>query len=287
MPEVQTAGAVIAAATERLKQADVAETPRLDVLLLLEQASGIDANRLRLDPAVPLAPAIVTAFEALLQRRLAHEPVSKILGFREFWSLSFRTSADVLDPRPDSETLVEAVLAAVADRSAPLRLVDFGTGSGCLLLSLLHDLPNATGLGVDLSPAALAVARENAARLGLAARAAFREGDWGQGLADPFDVLISNPPYIESAVVPTLEPEVTRYDPALALDGGPDGLDAYRRLAPDLARLAAPGAVAALEVGQGQDAAVSDLLSAAGFTGLSVRADLGGIRRVVVGRKAA
>lgn len=287
MPEVQTAGAVIAAATERLKRADVAETPRLDVLLLLEQASGIDANCLRLDPAVPLAPVIVTAFEALLLRRLAHEPISKIVGFREFWSLSFRTSADVLDPRPDSETLVEAVLAAVADKSASLRLVDFGTGSGCLLLSLLHELPNATGLGVDLSPAALAVARENAARLGLAARAAFRESDWGQGLADPFDILISNPPYIESAVVPTLEPEVTRYDPALALDGGPDGLDAYRRLAPDLARLAAPGAVVALEVGQGQDAAVSGLLAAAGFTGLSVRADLGGIRRVVVGRKAA
>lgn len=287
MPDMQTVGAVIAAATERLKQADVAETPRLDALLLLEQASGIAANRLRLDPAVPLTPAVVTAFEALLLRRLAHEPVSKIVGFREFWSLSFRTSADVLDPRPDSETLVEAVLAAVADRSAPLRLVDFGTGSGCLLLSLLHELPNATGLGVDLSPAALAIARENAGRLDVATRAAFRQGDWGQELAGAFDILISNPPYIESAVVPTLEPEVAQYDPALALDGGPDGLNGYRRLAPDLARLAAPGAVVALEVGQGQDAAVSELLAAAGFSGLFARADLGGIRRVVVGRKAA
>ncbi|MFC3676392.1 peptide chain release factor N(5)-glutamine methyltransferase [Ferrovibrio xuzhouensis] len=287
MPDVQTVGAAIAAATERLKQADVAETPRLDAILLLEQASGIDANRLRLDPAVPLTSAVVAAFGALLQRRLAHEPVSKIVGFREFWSLSFRTGRDVLDPRPDSETLVAGVLAAIADKSAPLRLVDFGTGSGCLLLSLLHELPNATGLGVDLSPAALAIARDNAGRLGLAARAEFREGNWGQGLAGAFDVLMSNPPYIESAVVPTLEPEVAQYDPVLALDGGPDGLDAYRRLAPDLARLAAPAAVVALEVGQGQDAAVSGLLAAAGFSGLSALADLGGIRRVVVGRKAA
>lgn len=287
MPEMQTVGAVIAAATERLKQADVAETPRLDALLLLEQASGIAANRLRLDPGTLLSPDSVAAFTALLQRRLAHEPVSKIIGLREFWSLVFRTSRDVLDPRPDSETLVEAVLAATPDRDAPLRLVDFGTGSGCLLLSLLHELPQATGLGVDLSPAALAIAQENADRLGLAGRAAFQSGDWGQGVDGPFDILISNPPYIESAVVPTLEPEVAQYDPLLALDGGPDGLDAYRRLAPELARLAAPGALVALEVGQGQDAAVTALLAAAGFSGLSVRADLGGIRRVVVGRKAA
>src|SRR3546814_138093 len=139
MPDMQTVGAVIAAATERLKQADVAETPRLDAILLLEQASGIDANRLRLDPAVPLTSAVVAAFGALLQRRLAREPVSKIVGFREFWSLSFRTGRDVLDPRPDSETLVAGVLAVIADKSAPLRLVDFGTGSGCLLLSLLHE----------------------------------------------------------------------------------------------------------------------------------------------------
>lgn len=287
MPEAQTVGAVLAAATRRLQQADVAETPRLDAILLLEQASGIAANRLRLDPAVPLAADVVAAFEALLQRRLAHEPVSKIVGLREFWSLSFRTGRDVLDPRPDSETLVAAVLDATADRAAPLRLVDFGTGSGCLLLSLLHELPQATGLGIDLSPAALAVARENADRLGLASRAIFREGDWGRGLDGAFDILISNPPYIETAVLPTLEPEVAQYDPVLALDGGPDGLDAYRRLMPDLARFAAPGALAALEVGQGQDVAVGALLAGAGFADLSVRADLGGIRRVVVGRKAA
>lgn len=287
MPEAQTVGAVLAAATRRLQQADVAETPRLDAILLLEQASGIAANRLRLDPAVPLAADVVAAFEALLQRRLAHEPVSKIVGLREFWSLSFRTGRDVLDPRPDSETLVAAVLDATVDRAAPLRLVDFGTGSGCLLLSLLHELPQATGLGIDLSPPALAVARENADRLGLASRAIFREGDWGRGLDGAFDILISNPPYIETAVLPTLEPEVAQYDPVLALDGGPDGLDAYRRLMPDLARFAAPGALAALEVGQGQDVAVGALLAGAGFADLSVRADLGGIRRVVVGRKAA
>lgn len=279
-------GAVLAAATERLKQADVAETPRLDAILLLEQTSGLTANSIRLNPDEQLTAETIAAFDMLLQRRLAREPVSKILGFREFWSLTFRTSHDVLDPRPDSETLVAGVLAALADRDAPLRLVDFGTGSGCLLLSLLHELPKATGLAVDLSPAALVIAQDNAARLGLADRVSFRQASWGEGLTGVFDVLVSNPPYIESDVVPTLEPEVSRYDPLLALDGGADGLEAYRRLAPDLARLAAPGAVVALEIGLGQDVAVSRLLAQQGFGEIAVLPDLSGIGRVVSGRKS-
>jgi len=287
MPDSATIGALLKDATERLKQADVAETPRLDAILLLEQASGLTANSIRLNPDEVLTPDTIAAFGTLLQRRLAHEPVSKILGFREFWSLTFRTSHDVLDPRPDSETLVAGVLAALPDRDAPLRLVDFGTGSGCLLLSLLHELPKATGLAVDLSPAALSIAKENAARLGLADRTAFRQASWGEGLDGAFDVLMSNPPYIESNVVPTLEPEVSRYDPHLALDGGADGLQAYRRLAPDLARLAAPGAVVALEIGLGQDVAVSRLLAQQGLEEIAVLPDLSGIGRVVRGRKAA
>lgn len=285
MPDTTTIGGLLAAATARLKQADIAERPRLEAILLLEHASGLSADRIRLDPDARLASGTAAAFEALLLRRLAHEPVTKIIGRREFWSLEFRTSRDVLDPRPDSETLVSGVLAAVTDRAAPLRLVDFGTGSGCLLLSLLHELPNATGLGVDLSPAALAIAQENAALLGLSARSVFRQGDWGTGLDGAFDILISNPPYIESAVVPTLEPEVAQYDPHLALDGGIDGLEAYRRLLPHLTRLAADGAVAALEVGMGQDVAVAGLLAAGGFAGIGVLADLGGVGRVVTGRK--
>lgn len=286
MPDSATIGALLKDATERLKQADVAETPRLDAILLLEQVSGLSGNDIRLSPETGIAPAAAAQFETLLLRRLAREPVSKILGFREFWSLIFRTSRDVLDPRPDSETLVAGVLAALPDRDAPLRLVDFGTGSGCLLLSLLHELPQATGLGVDLSPAALAIAKENAERLGLGNRVAFRQASWGEGLQERFDVLISNPPYIESSVVPTLEPEVSRYDPLLALDGGTDGLDAYRALAPELARLAAPGAVVALEIGLGQDVAVGHLLAEQGFQEIAVLPDLSGIGRVVSGRKS-
>jgi len=285
MPDGVTLGVLLKDATERLKQADVAETPRLDAVLLLEQASGLSGNEIRLSPETVIASDAVTRFEALLQRRLAREPVSKILGFREFWSLTFRTSRDVLDPRPDSETLVAGVLAALPDRDALLRLVDFGTGSGCLLLSLLHELPNATGLGVDLSPAALAIAKENAQRLGLTDRVTFRQASWGEGLDGVFNILISNPPYIESAVVPTLEPEVSQYDPPLALDGGADGLGAYRALAPHLARLAAPGGFAALEVGLGQDVAVGQLLAGQGFQEIAVLPDLSGIGRVVCGRK--
>lgn len=286
MADAATVGAVLKAAVARLDQADAAETPRLDAILLLEHASGIDANRLRLEPALVLAPEIVAEFERLLLRRLAREPVSKIIGQREFWSLTFRTSRDVLDPRPDSETLVAGVLAAIPDRQAALRLVDFGTGSGCLLLSLLHELPNATGLGVDVSPPALQIAQQNADTLGLAARAAFRLASWGKGLDERFDILISNPPYIESDVVPQLEPEVADHDPLLALDGGADGLDAYRALMPDLARLARPNALVALEVGVGQDVAVSRLLGDAGFGQIAVLPDLGGIGRVITSRKS-
>lgn len=272
-------------ATRRLKQAGI-EGPRQDAVLLLSEATGLTPDRVRLEPAMAVAPDIAARFEALLLRRLAYEPISHILGTREFWSLPFRVTRDVLDPRPDSETLVAGVLAAITDRGAKLKLVDFGTGSGCLLLSLLHELPNASGLGVDASPAALKIAQENAERLGLAARARFRLGDWGAGIAERFDILISNPPYIESAVVPGLAPEVATYEPLLALDGGADGLAAYRRLAPDLARLAAPGAFVALEIGLGQDVAVSALLAGAGFAGIAVLPDLAGIGRVVTGRKS-
>jgi release factor glutamine methyltransferase len=272
-------------ATRRLKVAGI-EGPRQDAVLLLSEAAGLSPDRVRLQPETALAPDIAARFEALMQRRLAREPVSQILGRREFWGLDFHVTRDVLDPRPDSETLVAGALAAISDRGAAWRIVDFGTGSGCLLLSLLHELPNATGLGVDASPAALEIARGNAEQLGLASRVDFRQGDWGTGLEGPFDILISNPPYIESAVVPELAPEVARHEPRLALDGGADGLDAYRRLVPHMARLAAPGAFAALEIGLGQDAAVSALLAGAGFAGIVVLPDLAGVGRVVTGRKS-
>lgn len=285
MPDVPTIGTQLTAAQARLKSAGV-DTPRLDAILLLAEASGLSEDQIRGRPDLPLSLAAIAAFEAMLQRRLRREPVSKIIGRREFWSLEFRTSPAVLDPRADSETLVAGVLAAIPDRRVSLRIVDFGTGSGCLLLSLLHELPNATGVAIDVSPQALAVAKDNAERLGLLPRCIFRLGSWGKGIEGRFDILISNPPYIESGVVPGLEPEVADYDPLLALDGGADGLDAYRALIPDIARLATKDALAALEVGVGQDVAVGRLLAEAGFGEIAVLPDLGGIGRVVTGRKS-
>lgn len=285
MPEAPTVSALLIAAQARLKSAGV-DTPRLDAILLLAEASALGEDRIRSRPEMPVPPEAAAAFDAMLQRRLKREPVSKIIGRREFWSLEFRTSRDVLDPRADSETLVGGVLAVIPDRTASLRIVDFGTGSGCLLLSLMRELPNATGVGIDVSPPALAVARDNAERLGVSSRCIFRLGSWGKGIEGTFDILISNPPYIESGVVPALEPEVADYDPLLALDGGADGLDAYRAVIPDMARLAAKDAFAALEVGMGQDVAVSRLLTAAGFGEIAVLPDLSGIGRVVTGRKS-
>ncbi len=255
-------------------------------MLLLAEATGLAPDRVRIETDTVLAPEAEARFAALLARRAARQPIAQILGRREFWSLTFRVTPDVLDPRPDSETLVTAVLERVADRKANLRLLDFGTGSGCLLLSLLHELPEAQGLGIDQSEAALAVARGNAASLGLEARATFQLGDWGSGLAGTFDIVISNPPYIESGTIAALAPEVARHEPLSALDGGADGLEAYRRLIPDAARLLAPDGLVALEIGQGQEAAVAALLERAGFGAVAMAADLGGTIRVLLGRKS-
>jgi len=280
MPSI---GARLRDAVQALKAAGV-DNPRLDAVLLMGEALGLDADRVRLDQERDFQAGAEAAYAALLQRRQAREPISQILGRREFWSRDFRVTSDVLDPRPDSETLIEWVLAEAA-KDAALRIIDFGTGSGCLLLTLLAELPEATGLGVDYSEAALDVARGNAEALGLSGRAAFRQGDWGEGIEPSFDILISNPPYIESAAIPTLQPEVARFEPRLALDGGADGLDAYRRLMPHLARLGKAGALVALEVGQGQADAVARLLGATGFAETGSRRDLGGIDRVVWARK--
>ena len=182
--------------------------------------------------------------------------------------------------------LIEAVLAQVSDRHAKLRLLELGVGSGCLLLTLLAELPNAKGLGVDISPAALAVAKENARMLGLADRCQLIEGDWLQAVSGRYDIIISNPPYIPSADIGGLEPEVSRYEPILALDGGTDGLEFYRRLARDIDRVLAPGGLAALEVGAGQAAEVAALLKSSGLQGLESRCDLAGIERCLLAKKS-
>ncbi len=232
-------------------------------------------------PERPLADHAAARLRDATARRAARVPLAHILGIREFWSLPFRVTRDVLVPRPDSETLVAAALDAGLPDGA--RLLDLGTGSGCLLLALLHERPDWTGVGVDRSPAALAVAQENARALGLADRAGFVAGDWTAPLASRFDAILSNPPYVRSADLATLDPEVRDHDPALALDGGADGLEAYRRIVAEVPRLLRAGGRLGLEVGGGQAAAVSGLMAAAGFGGLIRRHDLGGVARCLTG----
>ena len=217
-----------------------------------------------------------------LDRMAEHEPLSRIVGRREFWGLEFTLCGDTLDPRPETETVVEAVLRRVLDRDAPLRFLDLGTGTGCILLALLSEFPAATGFGVDLALGAAMTARRNAAALGLAERAHFLVGDWGTAMSGKFDVIASNPPYIASAALADLPPEVALYDPCLALDGGADGLGAYRALVVDLARLLQPGAVLVIEVGFSQAPAVAAMLRASGMAIEGCERDLAGIARCVV-----
>lgn len=283
MPLPARRDTALAWATAALRGAGIDE-PRLDATLLLCAVQGVGRTALIAAPDAALSADEATAFAAMIARRAGHEPVSRILGHREFWSLDFRLSAATLDPRPDSEILVEAVLDRLDDRDHPWRLVDLGTGSGCLLLTLLHELPQARGLGIDRAPGAVAMAAANAAALGLEGRSHFRVGDWLDGVAGDFDVVLSNPPYIASAEIATLEPEVRLHDPAAALDGGPDGLDAYRALLPQAAARLRPGGLCAVEIGHDQGAAVSALMRAAGFVVEPVLVDLARLDRVVVGR---
>jgi len=221
----------------------------------------------------------------LLRRAVAHEPLSRILGVREFWGLEFALSPDTLDPRPETETVVEAVVARLAERDRPYRLLDLGTGSGCLLLALLSEFREASGIGVDRVFGAVAAARRNAERLGLGARARFAVGDWASALAGGFDVVVANPPYVESAEMMRLPREVRDYDPALALDGGTDGLDAYRAIAADVPRVLAPGGLFACEIGVGQNEAVAGIIEASGLVIAAIVPDLAGIARCVVARR--
>ncbi len=271
-------------AVARLRAAGV-ETPVLDARLLVQHALGADWNQLFIGPDRDLTDDERSELGKLLDRRAAREPVSRILGNREFWSLNLLVGPDTLDPRPDTETIIDSALKLVPSRDLNVRLLDLGTGTGAILLALLTELPNATGLGVDRAPGAVATATENAQRLGLDGRARFRNGDWGKGLEEHFDLIVSNPPYIRRGDIAGLSPEVRDFDPVLALDGGPDGLDAYRELAPDLERLLDPGGCAVLEVGQGQAPAVMRLLEAAGLRSAGSARDLAGIERCVIAQR--
>jgi release factor glutamine methyltransferase len=226
-----------------------------------------------------LAPEAARRLESLLQRRLAREPVAYILGRKEFWSLPLRVSPATLVPRPESETLIEAALAAVSDRTRPLTILDCGTGSGCLLLALLSELPRAWGVGIDRSAAALAVAADNARTLGVSARTGFVCGDWAAGIAGRFDLIVANPPYVPDAEIPRLAPEVAQFEPRGALAAGPDGLGAYRALLPHLSRLLTAEGVAFVEVGDGQAEAVTRIGESCRLHAAAAWPDLQGIAR--------
>lgn len=252
------------------------ETARLDARLLMQHALAITHADLISDPHAAISNAEANRFYELFERRKAREPVSRIIGEREFRGLAFALGPATLDPRPDTETLVEEAL-----RHAPASILDLGTGSGAIIVSLLHALPAARGVATDISPEALAVARANAARHGVAARLALICSDWFSAVSGRFDMIISNPPYIPEGEIAGLEPEVQAHDPHLALSGGADGLSCYRALIAGAPSFLRPGGRLILEIGQGQERPVSGLLEEAGFAGIEERRDLAGVIRVL------
>jgi release factor glutamine methyltransferase len=259
---------------------------RFEARLLLSRASGLSIEAL-IAHGRDEAPAVaIEAVRGLTARRVLREPMAHILGEREFWGLPFKVTPEVLVPRPDSETVIEAALSLMPDRARAWRVLDLGVGSGCLLLTLLREYPNARGTGIDASPAALAVAQENAEQLGVAARARLLAGDWREPgwverLGGPFDLAVSNPPYIASAEIARLMPEVGRYEPKLALDGGIDGLDPYRLIAAAGRQLVTPGGSLLVEGGDGQASDIAAIFSAAGLQPATPWKDLAGIDRVI------
>ncbi len=274
-------GAFLCQAGQMLRAAGI-EAPRQEARMLLAHSMGCREEDLLRDPRAAVPDEAATRFGALLRRRLAREPMAHLLGQAGFWTLTLETTPATLIPRGDSEAIVEAALAAFDSPARIRRVLDLGTGTGALLLAVLAECPGAFGVGVDLSPEAAALAARNAAANGLADRAAFFCGHWAEAIAGRFDLVLSNPPYIESAEVPRLMPEVARFEPVLALDGGADGLDAYRVLARALPGLLAPGGRAVFELGQGQRVAVEGLARAAGLVPVTARPDLGGIERALV-----
>jgi release factor glutamine methyltransferase len=275
-------------AVARLKEAG-GETPILDARLLIQHALGIEWNQLFTGPDRDLTPEEAQKIEAVIGERLAGKPVSRIIGQRGFWKADFAINEHVLDPRPDTETVIMAVTRLLPDLGAPLSILDLGTGSGAILLALLHEYPAASGSGVDISSEAIHIARHNAERLDMTGRANFAVRDWNDGLAEirgQFDVIVSNPPYIPSGDIPGLAPEVRQHDPLQALDGGPDGLTAYRALAKLIPGLLKPGGLVVLEMGIGQIEAVKKLFTDAGFGDFSSWKDLGGIDRALSMKEA-
>jgi release factor glutamine methyltransferase len=286
-PTVEAARRALAV---RLKIAAI-ESADLDARLLTGHALGLDLTGLILTAQRQLTPGESARIEEFARRRLAGEPVARILGEKEFWGLPLQLSSATLVPRPDTETVVELaleLLRAGGNLDRPLRIADLGTGSGAILLALLSELPAAQGFGTDISEGALQTAGANAARAGLSDRATFVACDYASGLTGPFDLIVSNPPYIRSADIAGLATEVRNHDPLAALDGGADGLDAYRVLIPQAAGLLAPRAALVVEAGEGQSAQIQALMTAAGLMPvIAPKADLAGLLRAVAGHKMA
>jgi release factor glutamine methyltransferase len=259
---------------------------RFEARLLLAHAAGLSAEQLIARGTEPAPAGVAKTLRALAARRVGREPMAYIVGEREFWGLPFKVSPAVLVPRPDSETLIEAALVLMPDRQRPWRILDLGLGSGCLLLALLREYPAAGGVGLELSGDALAVASANAEALDVAGRAELMLGDWRQPhwherLGGPFDLIVSNPPYVEAGALDRLMPEVARFEPKLALDGGPDGLAAYRYIATAAAALMASSGHLLVEIGAGQALEISKIFASAGLVAPVRWKDLGGIDRVI------
>ncbi|HEY2178290.1 MAG TPA: peptide chain release factor N(5)-glutamine methyltransferase [Caulobacteraceae bacterium] len=271
-------------AKRRLEAAGI-EGPVIDARLLLEAATGASRADILADPRRAVTPEQSAKLDGYLARREGREPVSHILGAKGFWKILLKVTPAVLSPRPDTESILDVVLPMFGEHQA-FSVLDLGVGSGAILLAILAERDGARGLGVDVSEEALAVARDNAAQLGLAGRTAFLRSDWTAGLdADEFDLVVANPPYIPTGEIAALAPEVRDHDPRLALDGGTDGLDAYRALAPQIMRVLKPGGRFALEIGPGQSGAVKALMGKAGAVDLALTNDLAGRERVVSGAK--
>jgi release factor glutamine methyltransferase len=284
MPAAERTRAQALMALTQLFDAAGVDTATEDARLLLRAACGLSRLDLATAPDALLTGGEEDRLSSYAARRTQHEPVSRILGERGFWTLDLVVAPDVLDPRADTETLIETALRLCRDKP-PTTILDLGSGSGAILCALLSEWPQAHGVAVDLSPHACRATMQNMRRCNLSDRAMVMRGRWGEALgAGRFDLIVSNPPYIATGDLAGLDPDVRLYDPALALDGGADGLDAYRAIICDLTRLATPGAYALFEVGAGQAGDVAALLAAAGLTPEGVVRDLGGHERVVAAR---
>lgn len=274
-------GSVYQQAKKSLENAGI-DTPAFDARLIIQHHTGLTSSDFIGASDHLLTPAQTESIHRDIARRVAGEPVFRILGEREFHGLPFKVTPDTLDPRPDTETLVNAALGAVPP-GKPLRILDLGTGTGCILISLLHEWPNATGVGIDISPGALNVAKENAGRNGVETRAEFRVGSWFEPLKgdEKFDLIVSNPPYIEESDIENLAVEVRNHDPILALSGGIDGLDAYKSIIPNLKKHLFPGGRVFLEMGFSQMFHVKRLVDESNATLIREHLDLAGISRVI------